>query len=120
MPQTISEEHKQDAWALSATTANLAILVGPALGTALVLGLGAGEAFAFDAATFVLSAVLLARVRPRIRIAAAAPPPRQSLVAELRAGFQRGRLAAVGVRSRSPPSPGPCSAATRSSTRWRR
>jgi MFS family permease len=88
MPQTISEEHKQDAWALSATTANLAILVGPALGTALVLGLGAGEAFAFDAATFVLSAVLLARVRPRIRISAAPPPARQSLVAELRAGFQ--------------------------------
>src|SRR5690349_5020208 len=50
MPQTIGEEHKQDAWALSATTANLAILVGPALGTALVLGLGAGDAFAFDAA----------------------------------------------------------------------
>jgi predicted MFS family arabinose efflux permease len=88
MPQTISEEHKQDAWALSAMTANLAFLVGPALGAALVLGLGAGAAFALDAATFVLSAALLARVRPRARTPATAAVARQSVATELRVGFK--------------------------------
>jgi predicted MFS family arabinose efflux permease len=86
MPQTIPENLVQDARALSETTANLAILVGPALGAALVLGVGAGEAFVFDALTFVVSALLLARVRPRAR-AAQAVPPRQPVLRELRAGF---------------------------------
>ncbi|HEY5187709.1 MAG TPA: MFS transporter [Solirubrobacteraceae bacterium] len=67
LPQTIPDQLVQDARALSASTENVAILVGPALGTALVLGVGAGEAFALDSATFVLSALLLARVRPRAR-----------------------------------------------------
>src|SRR5436190_4663663 len=47
IPQTIPEHLNQDARALSETTFNVAILVGPVLGTALVLGLGAGEAFIF-------------------------------------------------------------------------
>jgi len=72
LPQTISDELIQDARALSETTANLAILVGPALGTALVLGVGAGEAFAFDAVTFLVSALLLAPVRPRAGVGALA------------------------------------------------
>ncbi len=67
LPQTIPDALVQDARALSAATENVAILIGPALGTVLVLGVGAGEAFALDAATFVLSAALLARVRPRAR-----------------------------------------------------
>jgi MFS family permease len=86
MPQTIPENLLQDARGLSETTANLAILVGPALGAALVLGIGAGEAFVFDAATFVVSALLLARVRPRARAPETAPA-RQPILRELRAGF---------------------------------
>ena len=35
---------------------NVAEFVGPALATLLVLGVGAGTAFAIDAATFVVSA----------------------------------------------------------------
>ena len=50
---------------------NVCEFVGPALATVLVLGVGAGEAFAFDAATFVVSAVLLIRMSPRRREAAA-------------------------------------------------
>ncbi len=65
LPQTIPSILLQDARAISAVTENVAILVGPALGTALVLIVGAGEAFALDGATFLLSAVLLGRVRPR-------------------------------------------------------
>ncbi len=53
-----------------------------------MLGLGAGEAFVFDAATFVISAVLLSRVRPR---RASAGPTRQSVVHELRVGWREVR-----------------------------
>ncbi len=88
LPQTVPEELIQDARALTESTANLAFLVGPALATALVLGIGAGEAFAFDAATFVLSALLLARVAPRPRGEAAAPA---SVLHELRAGWREVR-----------------------------
>ena len=88
LPQTVPEELIQDARALTESTANLAFLIGPALATALVLGIGAGEAFAFDAATFVLSAVLLTRVRPRPRCEA---PDPESVVQELRAGWREVR-----------------------------
>jgi MFS family permease len=67
IPQTVPESLIQDAKALTESMSNVAFLLGPALATALVLGVGAGEAFVFDAATFVLSAVLVARVRPRNR-----------------------------------------------------
>jgi predicted MFS family arabinose efflux permease len=88
IPQTIPEELSQDARALTSTTSNLAVLVGPALGTALVLTAGAGCAFALDAATFVVSAALLRRVSPRARGEA---PPRQSVLHELRAGWHEVR-----------------------------
>jgi MFS family permease len=85
IPQTVPEDLIQDARALTESTANLAFLVGPALATALVLGVGAGEAFAFDAATFVVSALLLARVHPRPRGESVAPG---GMLHELRAGWR--------------------------------
>jgi MFS family permease len=88
VPQTVPEELIQDARALTEFMADLAFLVGPALATALVLGVGAGEAFAFDAATFVLSALLLTRVRPRPRGDARPPAP---VIHELRAGWREVR-----------------------------
>jgi MFS family permease len=88
LPQTIPEAAAQEARALSSTTANLAILVGPALATGLVVWLGAGEAFVFDAATFVLSAVLLTRVRARPRAGADAGPVPGSVLHDLRAGWR--------------------------------
>jgi MFS family permease len=84
LPQTVPESMIQDARALTESMANLAFMLGPALATALVLGVGAGEAFAFDAATFVVSAGLLMLIRPRARHAAASPAP---VIEELRAGF---------------------------------
>jgi MFS family permease len=88
MPQTVPESEIQDARALSESTANLAFMLGPALATAIVLGVGAWEAFALDAATFVLSATLLLRIEPRVRGQAAAPEP---ILSELRAGWREVR-----------------------------
>ncbi|MHB8233613.1 MAG: MFS transporter [Solirubrobacteraceae bacterium] len=97
LPQTVPEQEIQQAQGLSSLSNNIGEFAGPALATALVLGLGAGWAFALDAATFLLSAALLMRVRPRRRaIAEPGPekPSRTSLRAELREGFAE-------VRSRS-------------------
>ena len=89
IPQTVPESLIQDAQALTESVANVAFLVGPALATAVVLGIGAGEAFAFDAATFVLSALLLLRVHPRPRGRSSAAPA--SLRRELHDGWREVR-----------------------------
>ena len=94
LPQTVPEEDIQQARALTAMSNNIAEFAGPALATALVLGAGAGWAFALDAATFLASAAFLTQIRPRRRGAAqtAGPaagnqqPPRPGLWAEIRAG----------------------------------
>jgi MFS family permease len=88
VPQTVPEGLILEARGITEWMANLATLLGPALATALVLGIGAGEAFAFDAATFILSALLLTRVhpRPRGRPASAAP-----LARALREGWREVR-----------------------------
>ena len=85
IPQTVPEEDLQQANAAVSVVQNASELVGPALATALVLGLGAGWAFAVDALTFVISALLLARVRPRSRGERA---ERQPLRAELAIGWR--------------------------------
>jgi MFS family permease len=67
LPQTVPEEDIQPANALRTLSENVAEFIGPALATALVLGPGAGWAFALDAAALLLSAALVIRVRPRER-----------------------------------------------------
>jgi hypothetical protein len=66
----------------------VAEFVGPALATALVLGVGPGLAFALDAATFVVSAAFLVRLHPRRR---GEPGVRTTVVAELREGWSEVR-----------------------------
>ncbi len=88
LPQTVPEDEIQDARALTETTFNVAFMVGPALATAVVLGIGAWEAFALDAATFVVSAALLLRIEPRARGDAAVPA---TLLEELRVGWREVR-----------------------------
>ena len=85
LPRTVPEEEIQEAQALTNMTNNLAELLGPALATALVLGLGAGWAFLLDALTFVVSALFLARVR--VEGARPQPADRRTLLAELAEGF---------------------------------
>src|SRR4051812_14650243 len=73
VPQTVPESLLQEANATTSLVNTAAEFIGPALATVLVLGIGAGWAFAFDAATFAVSAWFLARMRPRARGRAAAP-----------------------------------------------
>jgi MFS family permease len=85
LPRTVPDAEIQPAQALTNMTNNVAELAGPALATVLVLGVGAGWAFALDAGTFVVSALLLCRVR-----AGGAPPAaieRRTLLGELAEGF---------------------------------
>ena len=88
IPQTVPEGMIQDARALTEAAATLAFMLGPALATVLVLGIGAGEAFAFDSATFLLSALLLSRVHPRPRGAALGEG---SVAQQLRSGWREVR-----------------------------
>jgi predicted MFS family arabinose efflux permease len=88
VPQTVPEEDIQKANALSSASRNTAELLGPALATALVLGVGAGAAFVVEAATFLVSAAFLLFVRPRPRGEQAL---RQPLLRELGAGWREVR-----------------------------
>jgi MFS family permease len=88
VPQTVPEELIQEANAANGFTQTLAEFAGPALATLLVLTLGTGAAFAIDAGTFLVSAGLLALVRPRPR---GERPQRTSLLAELRDGLREVR-----------------------------
>jgi MFS family permease len=67
VPQTVDESDIQAAQALSGVSHEVAEILGPALATALVLGVGGAAAFAVDAATFAFSALLLSRIRTRER-----------------------------------------------------
>ena len=85
VPQTVGEEQIQSAQALTGVSREVAEIVGPALATALVLGVCGAAAFALDAATFVVSALLLWRVRGRDR---GEPAERASVGRELAEGWQ--------------------------------
>jgi MFS family permease len=88
VPQTVPEDEFQQANAANTIVWNMAELIGPAIATVLVLGLGAGWAFTVDALTYVVSAALLARVRPRSRGEAREP---SALLADLRVGWHEFR-----------------------------
>jgi MFS family permease len=63
IPQTVSHARLQEANGLLALTRSTASVAGPALAGVLVVSAGSGEAIAVDAATFVVSALCLARMR---------------------------------------------------------
>jgi MFS family permease len=91
VPQTVPEQEIQPAKAAFGAVETVAEFAGPALATALVLGIGPGYAFALDAATFLVSAAFLVQLRPRER---GAPATRTTVLGELREGWSE-------VRSRS-------------------
>ena len=91
VPQTVAEDLIQEANAANGLTQTLAEFAGPALATLLVVTVGTGAAFAVDAATFLVSAALLALVHPRPR---GVPARRTSVLAELRVGYREVRARA--------------------------
>lgn len=92
LPQTVPEEDIQQATATSSMSSNVAGFLGPVLATALVVGVGAGWAFALDAATFVVSALLLMRVRPRVRAGEErSSAPAESVLESIREGAREVR-----------------------------
>jgi len=94
LPQTVPEQDIQQATAITSMSSNISEFAGPALATALVLGAGAGWAFAIDAATFVLSALFLTRVRLRERASAGAgaiAPAGVSVLESIREGSREVR-----------------------------
>ncbi|HUR85338.1 MAG TPA: MFS transporter [Solirubrobacteraceae bacterium] len=91
LPQTVPEDEIQEANAVMSATNNLAEFAGPALATALVFGVSPAAAFGLDALTFLVSAALLHRVRPRARAEPVEDAGAQSLSHDLRAGFHEVR-----------------------------
>ena len=86
VPQTVtSDDDIQGAQALGGLSAELANFASPALATALVLGIGGGWAFGVDAATFLVSAALVSRVRARPR---GEHKARESMLTELQEGWR--------------------------------
>lgn len=63
LPSIVRGEHLLSANALSSATWSLMLSLGSALGGVLIAWLGLRAAFLFDAATYLLSAALLARMR---------------------------------------------------------
>lgn len=85
VPDLVPREHLTEANALAEFTRPVALqLAGPALGGLLVAALGTGAAFALNAVTFLISALLLRRIRRAGEPAGSGTSsPRQDLVAAL-------------------------------------
>lgn len=86
IPNVVPEHRLVAANAMVSVTFQLAVMVGPIVGALLVAHVGLGPAFAVNAGSFVLSAVLVARMRlphhPRPDVARSSP------FADLREGFR--------------------------------
>jgi MFS family permease len=83
VPQTVSAERLQQANALQGLSRNMIGVLGPAVGGAVVVATSPGIAIALDAASFVLCAALLRRIRVSART-----EPSHGFVHELREGWR--------------------------------
>lgn len=94
IPQTVSPARLQEANGLLALTRSTASVAGPALAGVLVVSAGSGEAIAVDAATFVVSALCLARMRLGDEPAATASAGHEPFLDGLRRGWHEVRTRA--------------------------
>ncbi|GAA4606856.1 MFS transporter [Actinoallomurus liliacearum] len=83
VPAIVPGEHLQQANALRGLALSIGRIGGPVLSGLLVATVGPGWAIAADAATFAISAIMLAR----LRLPAHRPAPAQSFVRDLREGW---------------------------------
>ena len=84
MPQTVSPARLQQANALQGLSRNFVRILGPAIGGAIVVAGSPGTALAIDAVSFLVCAVLLARIRVPRRVRGDDAP---SFLRELREGW---------------------------------
>lgn len=89
VPEVVPERQLQDANALLTTAFAAGTMLGPALAGLLITVGGVGWAFALDAATFAISAALLASIRTP---SAPAREPSDSVIADLLEGWSEFRL----------------------------
>jgi MFS family permease len=85
VPQTVSPERLQQANVLQGMTRDVTRVLGPAVGAAIVVAASPGVALAADAASFVLCALILLRIRISPRVGG---PERETFWRELRAGWR--------------------------------
>ncbi len=90
VPRLVDQQELTRANTLMGSSFNLSIAAGPALGALLVAGPGARAAFALDAATFLVSALVLLRLPPlpgHPRDGADADGPVRKFLSEAREGL---------------------------------
>jgi MFS family permease len=85
--QSVSGEHVQEANALKVMASSGSGLLGPAIGGALVVGIGAPWAMVCDGASYLLSALLLAGVSVSALVALERDREPSSFLSEMRAGL---------------------------------
>jgi MFS family permease len=84
VPLLVEEPHLGSANAMIGISRQAAIVVGPALAGGIYGLAGSSAIFAVDAASFVVSAAVLAFARPRVY----EPPPAEGVRRELTSGFR--------------------------------
>jgi MFS family permease len=82
LPETVREERLQEANALRGLCGSSAAMIGPAIAGIVLVTAGIGSVFAIDAASFLLSAAFLARMRLCSR-----PSVEASIIADLIEGW---------------------------------
>jgi MFS family permease len=88
VPETVSPGRLQQANALMSLSRSTAWVVGPALAGLIVAAAGPGWAFAIDSATFAVSSLSLALLRPSRNVTFG---PRAGVLVELRDGWREVR-----------------------------
>jgi MFS family permease len=86
LPETVREERLQEANALQGLSASSAAMIGPAMSGILIAISGPGCVFAVDAASFLLSAAFLAKLRLSPRAVG-----ERSVIADLTEGWNEFR-----------------------------
>ncbi len=88
VPFLVPREHFPRAVAWNSTTFQVATIAGPAIG-GLLYAFGPACVYAVSAGCFACSALLISRIRARLRVAAAAKPGFEGLLTGLRFVFSR-------------------------------
>ena len=91
IPLTVRPQRLQEANALLALTRSVGNVLGPAIAGVIVALVGPGEAIAVDAATFVFSALCLARLQER-PVPQSAGEESETFRDQLRAGWREVRM----------------------------